>query len=292
MAIALRYQRANAVGMPPAFMDAVLFAIENNDPTQDVPAGAVAGALAGGAPSFGSITVTGTATFGAGTVISSAGDLILVAGDRVVWNTRSIISSPADGNILIVDSGGTLFGLLQLGGTSASYPALKRSATAILARLADDSANADFRAGNIDATNNAASLTGSITVGGVGQGAITVLSTALMEFNRAQLTDVQLYGNLVRIAGTPLSPTSSTIPALKRSTTTLQVRLGDDSAYTRLDAGSLMLSGAVFWSSGANTPEGAVTAPIGSLFSRTNGGASTTLYVKESGAGNTGWIAK
>jgi hypothetical protein len=44
--------------------------------------------------------------------------------------------------------------------------------------------------------------------------------------------------------------------------------------------------------SGAGTPEAVVTAPIGSLFLRSDGGAGTTLYVKESGAGNTGWIAK
>lgn len=44
--------------------------------------------------------------------------------------------------------------------------------------------------------------------------------------------------------------------------------------------------------SGTGTPEGAVTAGVGSLFLRTDGGATTTLYVKESGAGNTGWIAK
>lgn len=48
----------------------------------------------------------------------------------------------------------------------------------------------------------------------------------------------------------------------------------------------------VFWDAGTGTPEGAVTAPIGSLWSRTDGGAVTTLYVKESGAGNTGWVAK
>lgn len=44
--------------------------------------------------------------------------------------------------------------------------------------------------------------------------------------------------------------------------------------------------------SGTGTPEGAVTAPVGSMFLRTDGGAGTTLYVKESGAGDTGWIAK
>lgn len=44
--------------------------------------------------------------------------------------------------------------------------------------------------------------------------------------------------------------------------------------------------------SGTGTPEGAVTATVGSLFLRTDGGAGTTLYVKESGSGNTGWVAK
>lgn len=44
--------------------------------------------------------------------------------------------------------------------------------------------------------------------------------------------------------------------------------------------------------SGSGSPEGVVTAPVGTLFLRTNGGAGTTLYVKESGAGNTGWVAK
>lgn len=46
------------------------------------------------------------------------------------------------------------------------------------------------------------------------------------------------------------------------------------------------------WTQGTGTPEGAVTAPVGSLFSRTDGGAGTSLYVKESGAGNTGWVGK
>jgi hypothetical protein len=40
------------------------------------------------------------------------------------------------------------------------------------------------------------------------------------------------------------------------------------------------------------TPEGAVIAAVGSLAVRKDGGASTTLYVKQSGAGNTGWVAK
>ena len=42
---------------------------------------------------------------------------------------------------------------------------------------------------------------------------------------------------------------------------------------------------------GAGSPEGVITAPVGTLFLRSDGGASTTLYVKESGTGNTGWKA-
>ena len=47
-----------------------------------------------------------------------------------------------------------------------------------------------------------------------------------------------------------------------------------------------------FISQGTGTPEGVVTAPVGSLFLRADGGVSTTLYVKTSGVGNTGWTAK
>lgn len=52
------------------------------------------------------------------------------------------------------------------------------------------------------------------------------------------------------------------------------------------------INGGVFWFSGTGSPEGAITAPVGSLYSRTNGGAGTSFYVKESGTGNTGWVAK
>lgn len=51
-------------------------------------------------------------------------------------------------------------------------------------------------------------------------------------------------------------------------------------------------AGTAKWTSGSGTPEGAVTAVVGSLYTRTDGGANTTLYVKESGSGNTGWVAK
>jgi hypothetical protein len=44
--------------------------------------------------------------------------------------------------------------------------------------------------------------------------------------------------------------------------------------------------------SGTGSPETVVTAPVGALYTRTDGGANTTQYIKESGSGNTGWVAK
>lgn len=55
---------------------------------------------------------------------------------------------------------------------------------------------------------------------------------------------------------------------------------------------SYYTTGNVFWSSGNGSPEGVIAAPVGSLWTRTDGGTSTTLYVKTSGTGNTGWTAK
>ncbi|MGH3699165.1 MAG: right-handed parallel beta-helix repeat-containing protein [Pseudonocardiaceae bacterium] len=53
-----------------------------------------------------------------------------------------------------------------------------------------------------------------------------------------------------------------------------------------IGAGSVSVFG------GNGDPNRVVPAPIGSMFMRFDGGAGNTLYVKESGAGNTGWVAK
>lgn len=47
------------------------------------------------------------------------------------------------------------------------------------------------------------------------------------------------------------------------------------------------------WSSGTGDPNGAITGQIGDLWTRTDGGAGTTLYVKESNpTPTTGWVGK
>ena len=42
---------------------------------------------------------------------------------------------------------------------------------------------------------------------------------------------------------------------------------------------------------GTGDPEGVVTAPVGSVYFRVDGGSNHSIYIKEGGSGNTGWTA-
>lgn len=53
--------------------------------------------------------------------------------------------------------------------------------------------------------------------------------------------------------------------------------------------GRLQINNQLYY--GTGSPEGVVTAPPGSIYQNTSGGTNTTLYVKRSGTGNTGWFA-
>ena len=66
--------------------------------------------------------------------------------------------------------------------------------------------------------------------------------------------------------------------------TTGSVTVGASSAFS-------FTTSNVAWLSGTGSPEGVTSGVIGSLYSRTDGGVNTSLYIKQSGTGNTGWAA-
>lgn len=72
-----------------------------------------------------------------------------------------------------------------------------------------------------------------------------------------------------------------------------QIIIGEGS-FTELRTGAetVTLGNGIRIITGAGTPEAAITAPVGSMYLRSNGGAGTSMYIKESGTGNTGWVAK
>jgi len=64
----------------------------------------------------------------------------------IQFAARSLFRSPSDGVLTIKNNAETDFNRLQFGGTTSSFPALKRSTTTLQARLADDSADTDIQA--------------------------------------------------------------------------------------------------------------------------------------------------
>jgi len=53
-----------------------------------------------------------------------------------------------------------------------------------------------------------------------------------------------------------------------------------------------ILGNGIIWRAGNGSPEGVIVAKPGSLYSRLDGGVTTSLYVKTSGVGSSGWTAK
>lgn len=126
----------------------------------------------------GTLGVTGTLSSGS---IESTGNVS--AGGSVAagfsWGgvSRSKINSPSDGVISISNAAVSDFSRLQFGGTTSSFPSLKRSTVVLIARLADDSADAELQSLRIS-TNNAATFhTSRATLtNGAGVGAGTILT--------------------------------------------------------------------------------------------------------------------
>ncbi len=92
--------------------------------------------------------------------------LALTAGaaSGILWTGRSAMSSPSDGIILLSNDAVTGFSRLQLGGTTSSFPAIKRNSTALNFRLADDSADAPITAGATTLSGQLVSTTGLPTI--------------------------------------------------------------------------------------------------------------------------------
>lgn len=167
-----------------------------------------------------------------------------------------------------VTIGGNLLmsvGLVQMGGTSSSSSAFKGSGNIVDVRLADDSDYGRIRAFGFLATSGFSIAT---TVG---------LETGGLQFQNSYSI---LWSSDSAYYGTPDI-------GLKRSAAGI-LRVTDGST----GYGKLELADTVRLIAGSGSPEGAVTAKIGSIYMRTDGGAVTSLYVKESGTGNTGWAAK
>lgn len=84
---------------------------------------------------------------------------------------------------------------------------------------------------------------------------------------------------------TAISAASILLPATTTLQTAGQITMSAATPIINLNNAAIM--------SGTGVPNGVVSAQIGSIYLNKSGGAATTLWVKESGAGtNTGWVGK
>lgn len=86
-----------------------------------------------------------------GSIVAS-GSIVTAAGATYQFNGSSAIAAPSDGVLKISNNAATDFTRLQFGGTTSSFPALKKNSTALNVRLADDSADAPITAAGITAS--------------------------------------------------------------------------------------------------------------------------------------------
>lgn len=96
-----------------------------------------------------SVSSTGLITGTAGLSVLqgiTAGAIQISSGSGYTWASGTSINQQGSGIITLFNNGGTDFGRLQFGGTSASFPSLKRSGTVLQHRTASDSAYAEVDA--------------------------------------------------------------------------------------------------------------------------------------------------
>jgi hypothetical protein len=118
---------------------------------------------------------------------------------------------------------------------------------------------------------------------------VTLSSVNAMEW-RDNVTDAV---NMFVRGSTLYFGADTTAPALSKSGGTMSMTYSAGVGSFRAPSLGLGATGGPIWISGSGSPETFFSAPVGSIYSRTNGGALTSFYVKESGGtGNTGWVAK
>jgi hypothetical protein len=216
--------------------------------------------------------------------VDKTGVVQLVAGTK--------LSPSSDGVLALLDNAGTAFNRLQFGGTTSSFPAIKRNSASIETKLADDSGFANLNAASLRAEASASILFNTRSrITSPSDGVLTLLNNGSTDFTRLQ------FGG-----------TTSSFPALRRNGNQIDAILADGSALcslgasvhhaspgTAIPAGGATNNGfkctstsnfGIFFGSGAPS----LTAAKGSLYLRSDGSGTTDrAYIATDSAGT--WTA-
>lgn len=204
-------------------------------------------------------------------------NFIAATGGTIGFSARSTMQSPVDGNLQLGNSTASDFALLQFGGTTSSFPALKRSAAGLLARLADDSNYTFIRASSLLADNlNCSGFAGNAKVLGGTTG--TTIRNNADSADNLLISDagvVTSRSNLVVGSGlVQLGGTTSSFAAIKRSAAKVQARLADDSAFADVDTGAISATGSITTTTNLSVRSG------NALIQNTGGTSVSTSFVQ------------
>jgi hypothetical protein len=264
-------------------------------------------------------------TSSSGIKILDVGESVLVSGNIVENSVRDPVTFAAHGQIEVVVSTETVLfptrvnitnnividtAATKLAPYAISVRRYSGSETISSLRITDNDIASGFltsgvfiAAGVIDQSGN------SLVIDNETLGGITTLGTSILKRDSGDL----FYGVDVDDANNggfqffkdgvlrwSLMITSSETLEIRRfnssgtfQATTIQADPASNAVTLvgRLAALSFSTNGALILS-GTGSPESVQVAGVGSIYQRTDGGASTSLYVKESGTGATGWVAK
>jgi len=237
--------------------------------------------------------LTGASTPLAGTevlpIVQSSSTVKVSVADLTAGRAVGMLSNTINANT-VVPSAGSITGtnLWAIGANATNN-------TVLLDAFGSNSLIA-FRRASGTAAAPTAVTTGStiMNIGARGYGATGYSSgnRASMNMTAAETWTDTAQGTRIAFNTTAIGSTTLTERMSVENTGNVNVTNGNLVVSTANKAIEFAGNGSVLWRCGAGTPEGAVTAPVGSLFTRTDGGLLSTLYVKESGTGNTGWVAK
>jgi len=234
-----------------------------------------------------------------------------ISGTGFVYSasgTKSVVSDTGTGNV-VRDTAPSLSGLVTHAGgtlTGASAATMFQSMTGtfngtgifkgIFMNVTNTASNSQSRLIDLQTGGNSRF---NVSVGGDAYASNSITAGAYVEAGTTAFVSwtgrSRIYSpangdfRLTNTAGTDFGKlqfggSTSSFPAVKRNAATLEIKLADDSEFAAVQT--------LYDRFGAGSPEGIVTAPVSAVYHRTDGGAGTSLYVKESGTGNTGWVAK
>jgi len=250
--------------------------------------------------------------------LTATRDLICPTSDKVyiVYNnttgSQSIRIKTSAGTGITVSNG--LTALVYCDGTNVVDGLSHLPSSVAIGTMTIASGSINDSSGAINFGNENLSTSGSCTFSGGGSltGTWTDLGTAsTIDINggtvdgtvvgggtaaAGSFTTLGASGNVTFTGGTingiAIGGTTAAAGAFTTVSGTTATFTGAISGTTGAFSSTITINGTTStYNSGTGSPESSVTAPVGSIYTRTDGGASTTLYVKETGTGNTGWAA-